>query len=126
MGVEPAGLQSKSGQQHLFAGGARFRAGRAAHSEFAQTSGRNSRRHHSSQGELETFAQDPYRDRDRADPGRNLVSARGPFTFAQSSTAGGKRSGTDPGKNGEGAGRLQDVVAKRFAPTFRWRFSFGR
>src|SRR5213080_4173525 len=120
MGMEPAGLQSKSRQQRLSAGGARFRAGRAAHSEFAQTSGRNSRRHRSSQGEPETFAQDPYRDRDRADPGRNFVSARGPFTFTQSSAASGKGSGTHPGKNGEGARKLQDVVAKRFAPTVRW------
>src|SRR2546430_140286 len=118
--MESIGLQSKSRQQHLFAGGARFRASGAAHSEFAQTTGGNSRCHRSSQGELETFAQDPYRNRDRADPGRNLVSARGPFTFAQSSAAGGKRSGTDPGKDGEGPRRLQDVVAKGFAPAFRW------
>src|SRR5438876_945840 len=116
MGMEPAGLQPKSRQQRLFAGGARFRARGAAHSEFAQTPGGNSRRHRSSQDQLETFAQDPYRDRDRADPGRNFVSARGPFAFAQSSDASGKRPGTHPGKNGERARRLQDVVAKRFAP----------
>ena len=35
--MEPLGLQPKSRQQRLFAGGARFRASGAAHSEFAQT-----------------------------------------------------------------------------------------
>src|SRR4029077_7351692 len=104
MGMESAGLQSKSGQWYLFASGARFRAGRAANSESAETSGRNSGSYRASQSELKTLTQNLYRDCDRADPGRNLISAGRSFAVAESGAAGCEESRTNPGKNGQGTG----------------------
>src|SRR4029077_4376166 len=114
MGMESAGFQSKSGQCYLFAMGGRFRAGRAAHSESAKTSGRNSGSYRASQSKIKTLTKNLYRDCDRADPRRSLISAGRSFALAESGAAGGKESRTNPRKNGQGTGRLQNVVAKRF------------
>ena len=76
--MEPAGLQSEPRQQPLPFGCARFRPGRKAHSEFAQTDGRHSGRHRAGESEPAAFAQDLHRNRDRADAGRDLVCARRP------------------------------------------------
>ena len=84
--------------------------------------GRNSRSHRAGQSESETLAENSYRNCDRADAGRNLVSARRSFTLAQSAPQAAKDLGPIQEKTAKALEEYKTVVAKRFAPALRRRF----
>ena len=118
-----ARLQSEPCQQPLSSGCARFRAGRAAHSKFAQTHGGNPGGDCTGQGKPATQPAHLHGNSNRAGPGRYFSGSRGSVTVAQSSAAAGKGSGAAPGTNCQSTRRLQKMAANGSASSVRWRFS---
>ena len=121
--MEPAGLQPEPGQQHLSPRRARFRAAGAAHSESAETHGRNSRSHRAGESEPETLAA-KFTPRPRSNRWQGAISLvrEGLRPLLDQAPQMKKELATTPGKNGRGSGRIQNMAAKRSAPALRRRF----
>src|SRR5205807_10304801 len=106
-GMEPARLQSKSRQQSLCAGRARFRFCRKAHSESTPADGWHSNRDQASGSESPASSPSSHGNGDRTDPGRNQSGAQRSRPVAQPGAATEKRSRPNPGKDRQSARRLQ-------------------